>query len=76
MSRTDKTRPFWVRKEDHKIERPRLAHDNVYLGYRTYKWWLGEMKCGCPMCSDQAGRKEINRKRRVDGKLQARNWEE
>ncbi len=75
MSRTDKTRPWWVRKIENKIERPRLGHDDTYLGYYTYKWWLGEMRCGCPMCTDQDGRKAKARKDRHDGKKAARSWE-
>jgi hypothetical protein len=76
VSKTDKTRPWRVRKEDHKIERPRLTQDEMYLSYYTYKWWLGEMRCGCPMCSDQQGRKERVRKERYEGRRQARDYEE
>lgn len=76
MSRTDKTRPYWVKKKDHEIKRPRMAEGEWYLEYYTYEWWLGEMRCGCPFCSDTAGRKERARKDRYQGRREARNWED
>lgn len=75
MSRTDKTRPWWVRKQDHELVRPRMTQDEKYVEYYTYKWWLGELRCGCPMCTDQDGRKERARKERYAGRREARNAE-
>lgn len=73
MSKTDKTRPWRVRKEEHKVVRPRMSTDSQ--DYRTYKWWLGELRCGCPMCNDQDGRKEQARKERYAGRREARDAE-
>lgn len=75
MSRTDKTRPWWVRKLDHEVKRPRMTQDDIHLEYYTYKWWLGEMKCGCPMCSGSYDRKRLTHKDRRVAKKALRNWE-
>lgn len=73
MSKTDKTRPWRVRRQDHEVKRPRLTQDDPYLSHCTYKWWLGEMRCGCPMCTDQYHRKQMARKRRRAGRAECRD---
>lgn len=58
VSKTDKTRPWWVRTQDLKLERPRQRPgDSVGREYATYQHWLGGLRCGCAQCVDQPGRK-------------------
>lgn len=52
-----------------------MTQDEKWVEYYMYKWWLGEMRCGCPMCTDQDGRKERARKERYAGRREARNAE-
>lgn len=68
MSRTDKTRPWWVKVREHAVKYPRrtepLHHQDRY--------WLGELRCGCAMCQDQDGRKQQARRSRYAGRREAR----
>jgi len=70
MSRTDKTRPHWVKAEDHKILYPRATAPMFWPD----RYWLGEMKCGCEMCTEQSYRKRLARRERYAGKKYARDW--
>lgn len=72
MSKTDKTRPYWVKKNEYKNHFPRTS-DDFPRTYRQYEWWRGEFSCSCPgLCS--IGLKEKGRKIRREGKRQARDW--
>lgn len=74
MSRTDKTRPFWVKKDEYKVCRPRTEEGNKFAEYRTYEWWRGEFRCGCMMCGYDAYGTPRRKLDRAEGKRQARNW--
>jgi hypothetical protein len=49
MSRTDKTRPYWVKKQEYANRFPR-TEDDWPRTYRAYKWWHPEFRCGCGLC--------------------------
>lgn len=71
MSKTDKTRPFWVKEKDFQPLYPRAEKGDRW----PEMYWVGEMKCGCPMCSDRYNRKRVTRKDRRIAKKALRNWE-
>lgn len=75
MSKTDKTRPFWVKKEDYKIYRPRLNEDQRVWEYRTYKWWMGEFRCSCKRCGYDAYQTPRRKLDRAESKRVSRSWE-
>lgn len=68
MSRTDKTRPWWVKEREHAVLYPRRTEPI----YHPDRYWLGELKCGCTTCSDQSDRKQRARRERYSGKRQSR----
>lgn len=72
MSKTDKTRPLRVRVEEHRVLYPRRT-TSIY--WPTDRHWLGELKCGCTTCSDQARRKQDARRERHQGRAEARDWQ-
>lgn len=74
MSRTDKTRPYWVKQEDHKICRPRLETEQRSWEYRLYKWWIGEFRCSCNMCGYDSYGTPRRKLDRAEGKRLARDW--
>ncbi len=53
MSKTDKTRPYWVRKQD--LTDP-AAHE--------YESYWGKNICGCKLCTGQYWNKEERRRER------------
>jgi hypothetical protein len=70
VSKTKKTRPWFVKQKDD-----RLAYDHQFLPgefERSAKWWVGESSDGCRLCTDYYGRKWDRRKQRHEGKKQAR----
>lgn len=71
MSKTDKTRPYWVKKQEHYTPYPRRTTPI----YEPQQYWIGEMRCGCRLCTDYYGRKEDRRKERYVGRRQARTWQ-
>lgn len=70
MSKTDKTRPLRVRMKEHEPHFPRLVVDQ---DWGRYPWWRGELRCSCRMCHGCDWAKADNRKRRYEGRRQARN---
>lgn len=88
LSKTDKTRPWWVKikerdlgveSHDHCDGECNYSDDQVWGNnncYRTGKWWVPAMRCGCPICSDKCHRKAQNKKDRQRGRQEADNWED
>lgn len=85
MSKTDKTKPMWVRMLEHKSP---IIHDHtndvcdagadqlewaMHQCHRRY-WWYGCCTgCGCMMCNDQEGRRRSRRKDRHNAKRHIRS---
>lgn len=67
MSRTDKTRPYWVKKKDYPILYPRLE-DHDGWSFRTYEWWRGEFRCPCKMCGWDSYGTPLRKKQRAESK--------
>ena len=87
MSKTDKTRPWRVKRVEHPVEhhdhrdgvcdlaagRTEWAPGACYL---DAQWWRGEMRCTCSMCSGAAhgdGPRERARRARREGRREARD---
>lgn len=84
MSKTDKTKPWWVRMCDHHVPEIHDHRDgtcDIVPISKTDAWWRGEnhcsyrywwygccFGCGCWMCTDQDGRKRKARRNRRKGK--------
>lgn len=71
MSKTDKTKPYHLKQEEYRNHFPR-TQDDWPRTYRAYQWWRGVFRCSCDMCSQYA--KEEGKKRRREGKREARDW--
>jgi hypothetical protein len=76
MSRTDKTRPFWVKRKDYEIKRPRLTEEENPWTYRLYEHWRGEFRCGCMMCGYDSWGTPRRKRDRAETKRIIRNEEE
>lgn len=77
MSRTDKTRPFWVKREEYKICRPRLTEEAKPWTYQLYEYWRGEFRCGCKMCGwDAYGTPQRKTRRAWEKKYCSDGWRE
>jgi hypothetical protein len=73
VSRTDKTRPFWVKQVEYTTCFPRTK-DDWPRTYRAYEWWRGEFRCCCKMCGYDAFGTPLRKRRRAEGKRIVRNW--
>lgn len=90
MSKTDKTRPLWVKvqdlqhwlveEHDHRYGECDLAAEPVWrfapeapvtrCGWVPLReaWWDGQLRCGCPMCSEQQDRRAARRRERAQAR--------
>lgn len=87
MSRTDKTRPWWVKASEHPVERHDHADGRCDLpgeigGWRERgrcyvdaEWWRPEFRCCCVMCDWDAFSVPRRRRERYEARRMCRNWE-
>lgn len=88
MSRTDKTRPYWVKLQEHPVEHHdhrdgvcdlasgrATARDHGWKRGKCYidaDWTRSEFRCGCSMCDADAYQVPRKRRQRIEAKQQIR----
>ena len=71
MSRTDKTRPYWVKLREAQAVDPYRARRGDYVGWDREVFGCAH---SCWMCAG-SGREQLRRRRRIDRRNALTKWE-